>query len=229
MNNKSNGNKKPNEANKKKLVRWLQLAIPVAILAAVLTFALDKKANADIESKDTGIEQSENVESKETANMGDTGNSDVNVNGQIDAQDEVQADTKDGAQGNSQSEVQTDKQDKVTVTPAVEQEKEPQIKADVDLTVEENEQKSVDEGHSPWKLDPVFVAQVYASLLVSPEGIVGDYPIAYEDIKIIESDDAKAIAEIDSENTVAKYIYLERLVRQDETGIWTVTGYDPAD
>lgn len=228
MNNKSDGNKKTNEANKKKLVRWLQLAIPVAILAAVLTFALDKKANADIEPKDTGIEQSENV-GKETTNMSDTGNSDINVNGQVDAQDEVQADTKDGAQDSSQSEVQTDQQDNVTVTPAAEQGKEPQIKADVDLTVEENEQKSVDEGHSPWKLDPAFVAQVYASLLVSPEGIVGDYPIAYEDVKIIESDNAKAIAEIDSGNTVAKYIYLERLVRQDETGIWTVTGYDPAD
>lgn len=49
----------------------------------------------------------------------------------------------------------------------------PDIKVAVDLEVEENEQKSVDGGHSPWKLDPAFVTQVFVSLLISPEGIVG--------------------------------------------------------
>ncbi len=105
----------------------------------------------------------------------------------------------------------------------------PQIKVDVDLTVEENEQKSVDAGHSPWKLDPAFVAQVFASLLLSPEGIEGDYPIAYEDISIIKNNGIQVIAEIKNEKTIAKYVYLERLIRQDETGIWTVVGYDPSD
>jgi outer membrane lipoprotein-sorting protein len=104
--------------------------------------------------------------------------------------------------------------------------KEPQIKVKVDQSVEENEQKSVDGGHSPWKLDPVFVAQVFASLLLSPEGIVGDYPIAYEDIEIIENNGTDAIAKIEDEKSIAKYVYLKRLVRQDDTGIWTVIGYD---
>ncbi len=104
----------------------------------------------------------------------------------------------------------------------------PQIKVEVDLPAEENEQKSVDSGHSPWKLDPVFVTQVFASLLLSPEGIVGDYPIAYGNIKIILNNGIDAIAEIKDEKSVAKYVYLKRLVRQDDTGIWTVIGYDPA-
>lgn len=30
------------------------------------------------------------------------------------------------------------------------------------------------------------------------------------------------------DTSFAKYVYLERLVRQDETGIWTVVGYDKA-
>jgi outer membrane lipoprotein-sorting protein len=107
--------------------------------------------------------------------------------------------------------------------------KEPEIKVENDLAIEENEQKSVDAGHSPWKLDPVFVAQVFASLLLSPEGITGDYPIAYEDIKIIMNDGSKAIAMIESDKSIAEYIYMERLVRRDETGIWTVIGYDKAD
>lgn len=102
----------------------------------------------------------------------------------------------------------------------------PQVKVDVDLSVEENEQKSVDAGHSPWKLDPAFVSQVFASLLLSPEGITGDYPIAYEDIEITENNGIDAIAEIKDEKSIAKYVYLKRLVRQDDTGIWTVVGYD---
>lgn len=107
--------------------------------------------------------------------------------------------------------------------------REPEIKVKVDLAAEKNEQQSVDAGHSPWKLDPVFVSQVFASLLLSPEGIVGDYPIPYDAITIIENDGTNAIAKINSDNSIARYIYLERLVRQDETGIWSVVGYDKAE
>ncbi|NLP35421.1 MAG: hypothetical protein GX359_09595 [Clostridiales bacterium] len=105
----------------------------------------------------------------------------------------------------------------------------PQIEVEVDLIVEENEQKSVDAGHSPWRLDPAFVTQVFASLLLSPEGIVGDYPIDYEDIQIIENNGIQAIAQIENENSIARKVYLERLIRQDESGIWTVIGYDLAE
>ncbi len=34
---------------------------------------------------------------------------------------------------------------------------------------------------------------------------------------------------INASNSVVSRIYLERLVRQDETGIWTVVGYDPVN
>lgn len=103
----------------------------------------------------------------------------------------------------------------------------PQIEVPVDLVVEENDQKSVDAGHSPWRLDPIFVTQVFASLLIMPVGIVGDYPIPYDAITIIENNGTEAKAEINSEKTVAKVVYLKRLIRQDDTGIWTVVGYDP--
>lgn len=116
---------------------------------------------------------------------------------------------------------------KVVIPESTGNSKEPQIKVEVDQTVEENEQKSVDAGHSPWKLDPVYVSQVFASLLISPEGIVGDYPIAYENIDIILNNGTDAIAEIKDDKSDAKYVYLKRLVRQDDTGIWTVVGYDP--
>lgn len=107
--------------------------------------------------------------------------------------------------------------------------KEPTIKVDVDLAAEKQEQKSVDAGHSPWKLDPAFVAQVFASLLLSPEGITGEYPIPYEEIEITANNGIDATAEIKSTNSIAKYVYLKRLVRQDDTGIWTVVGYDPVN
>ncbi|GEM_PF-1896551 len=107
--------------------------------------------------------------------------------------------------------------------------REPTIKVDVDLAAEKQEQKSVDAGHSPWKLDPAFVAQVFASLLLSPEGITGEYPIPYEEIEITANNGIDATAEIKSTNSIAKYVYLKRLVRQDDTGIWTVVGYDPVN
>lgn len=101
------------------------------------------------------------------------------------------------------------------------------VEVPYDLKVEWHTQKSVDAGHSPWRLDPVFVAQVYSSLLISPEGIVGDYPIPYDAISVILNDGRSAVLQINDKKSIAEKIYLQRLVRQDETGIWTVVGYDP--
>ncbi len=103
----------------------------------------------------------------------------------------------------------------------------PQIEVPVDLEIEENDQKSVDAGHSPWKLDPVYVAQVFVSLKISPEGIHGDYPVQYEDIKVVKNDGVNAVVEVSSDTTPIRRVYLKRLIRQDSTGIWTVVGYDP--
>lgn len=116
----------------------------------------------------------------------------------------------------------------VAILVSSENAKEPKIKVEVNQSVEENDQKSVDAGHSPWRLDLVFVTQVFASLLLTPKGIVGDYPVAYENIEIILNNGTDAITEIKDDKSVAKYVYLKRLVRQDDTGIWTVVGYDPS-
>jgi outer membrane lipoprotein-sorting protein len=105
----------------------------------------------------------------------------------------------------------------------------PAVEVPVDMAVEENEQKSVDAGHSPWKLDPVFVSQVFVSLKISPQGIVGDYPIKYENLKVAQNTGTDAVIEVhDSKSPISK-VYLKKLVRQDNTGIWTLVGYDPAD
>jgi outer membrane lipoprotein-sorting protein len=105
----------------------------------------------------------------------------------------------------------------------------PQVEVPVDLEIEKNEQKSVDAGHSPWRLDPVFVAQVFVSLKISPEGIVGDYPIEYKDLKIVENNGKVAVVEAGGDKSPIKTVYLKRLIRQDSTGIWTVVGYDSVD
>ncbi len=103
----------------------------------------------------------------------------------------------------------------------------PQIEVPVDMEVEKNSQKSVDSGSSPWLLDNVFVAQVFVSLKVMPEGITGEYPVKYEDMETIYNDGVNSIVEIHDENSPIAKVYLKRLVRQDNTGIWTVVGYDP--
>ena len=101
------------------------------------------------------------------------------------------------------------------------------VKVPFDLEIEKNDQKSVDAGHSPWKLDPVFVSQVFVSLKLSPQGITGDYPIKTEELKLTQKNDREAIVEVSGSKTTISKVYLERLVRQDSTGIWTVVGYDP--
>lgn len=103
----------------------------------------------------------------------------------------------------------------------------PQVEVPVDLKIEEAEQKSVDAGHSPWRLDPAYVSQVFVSLKISPEGIQGEYPIKYEDLKVVQNTGKEAIVEVSGDKTPIRRVYLKRLIRQDNTGIWTVVGYDP--
>lgn len=105
----------------------------------------------------------------------------------------------------------------------------PEVEVPVDLQVEANDQKSVDAGHSPWKLDPVFVAQVFASLKISPEGITGEYPISLSELKVTLNSGNSAIVEVSKANSPVKKIYLKKLIRQDSTGIWTVVGYDSSN
>ncbi|MED3662217.1 hypothetical protein P4476_10035 [Ureibacillus terrenus] len=102
----------------------------------------------------------------------------------------------------------------------------PQVEVQYNLEEERNTQKSVDKGHSPWRLDPVATAQVFVSLKISPGGIEGEYPIESENLKLLHSDHEVAIVEVDDPDTNIHTVYLKRLIRQDETGIWTVVGYD---
>ncbi len=85
----------------------------------------------------------------------------------------------------------------------------------------------MDAGHSPWKLDPVFTAQVFVSLKISPEGITVDYPVSQEDLKVVQNTGSEAIIVVSGDVTPVSRVYLKRLIRQDSTGIWTVVGYDP--
>lgn len=103
---------------------------------------------------------------------------------------------------------------------------EPQVRVEVDMQAEQAQQIAADSGSSPWRLDPVFTAQVFVSLQISPEGITGEYPVDYEDFTIARTDGRRMKVRVSSDKTEIKAVYLERLVRQDETGIWTVVGYD---
>ena len=105
----------------------------------------------------------------------------------------------------------------------------PKVQVVTDIEEVKNTQNSVDEGLLPWLLDPAYVSQVFASSLGEPEDIEGEYPIPYDAVKIVAANDSKAIAEVYDDNTTVKRVYLQRLVRQDSTGIWTVVGYDPVN
>ncbi len=103
----------------------------------------------------------------------------------------------------------------------------PQVLVDVDMEIVEADQKQVDEGHSPWQLSPLAVTQTFVGLQMYPDGIEGDFPVDVEDMKITYETNEETIVEINKEESPIARVYLKRLVKQDEDGIWTVIGYDP--
>lgn len=101
----------------------------------------------------------------------------------------------------------------------------PDVRVQVDMEAAQNDQKQVDGGHSPWQLDPLSVSLTFVNLKVTPGGIVGEPEIPYEAFSMQWNDGVRAIVEV-SEGPVSR-VYLERLVRRDDSGIWSVVGYDP--
>ncbi|MEW6173355.1 MAG: hypothetical protein AB1510_09875 [Bacillota bacterium] len=87
------------------------------------------------------------------------------------------------------------------------------------------DQQQVDGRHSPWQLDPLQVALTFVNLKVSPEGIEGEPKIPATSFKAIANNGVEAVVEV--AGGPIRRVYLKRLVRQDETGIWSVVGYDP--
>jgi multidrug resistance protein len=100
-----------------------------------------------------------------------------------------------------------------------------QVKVPVELEIVKANQQQVDRGSSPWQLDPLQVAFTFVNLQVSPEGITGEPEIQAESFKLITNNGVDAEVEVTDGPT--EKVYLKRLVRQDETGIWTVVGYNP--
>ncbi|HCF48759.1 MAG TPA: hypothetical protein DER60_00660 [Syntrophomonas sp.] len=99
------------------------------------------------------------------------------------------------------------------------------VKVAVDMDIVKADQQQADRGSSPWQLDPLQVSLTFVNLKVSPEGIVGEPQIGAASFKTAINNGVQAVVEV-SAGPVSK-VYLKRLVRQDETGIWSVVGYDP--
>jgi outer membrane lipoprotein-sorting protein len=100
-----------------------------------------------------------------------------------------------------------------------------QVKVPVDMEVARADQLQVDRGSSPWQVDPLQVAFTFANLKVSPEGIVGEPKLPMSSFKLEANNGAEAVVTV-AGGPVGR-VYLQKLVRQDETGIWSVVGYDP--
>lgn len=101
----------------------------------------------------------------------------------------------------------------------------PSVKVEIDMEVVKNNQQQVDAGSSPWQLDPTQVAFTFAVLQIYPEGIQGEPPLDFKSLKISSNTGTDAMIQI-SEGPV-QTVYMKRLIRQDQSGIWTVVGYDP--
>lgn len=99
------------------------------------------------------------------------------------------------------------------------------VKVPVEMEIVKASQQQVDRGSSPWQLDPLQVALTFVNLQVSPEGISGEPEIPMSSFTLTANNGAEAAVAV--ADGPVEQVYLQRLVRQDETGIWTVTGYDP--
>ncbi len=99
--------------------------------------------------------------------------------------------------------------------------KDAKVTVPVNLEQVKNEQQQVDGGHSPWNLDPVQVSLVFINteLAAKPE-------VAFEGIKVELNTGSQAVCTV--KNGPVTKVYLKRAVRQDESGIWSVVGYDPS-
>lgn len=100
-----------------------------------------------------------------------------------------------------------------------------EVRVPVDMEIVAADQRQVDGGHGPWRLDPLQVTLTFVNLKVSPEGIVGEPEIPMSSLSQ-EANNGVEAAVSAAVGPVAK-VYLKRLIRQDETGIWSVIGYDP--
>lgn len=100
-----------------------------------------------------------------------------------------------------------------------------EVKVEVDMDIVRADQQQVDRGSSPWQLDPLQVSLTFVNLKVSPQGIVGEPKIGPESFTLAINNGIEAIVEV-SQGPISR-VYLQRLMRQDETGIWSVVGYDP--
>lgn len=101
----------------------------------------------------------------------------------------------------------------------------PEIQVPVDMEIATNDQQQVDGGHSPWQQDPVSVALTFVNTKVAPDGSGGEPQVDYGLFSVEFNDGVRSIVSR-AEGPVSR-VYLQRLVRQDESGIWSVVGYDP--
>lgn len=69
------------------------------------------------------------------------------------------------------------------------------------------------------------VSLTFVNVKVSPEGIIGEPKIPAPSFKLAVNNGVEAVVEV--AGGPIKQVYLQRLIRQDETGIWSVVGYDP--
>ncbi|TGE31011.1 sigma-E factor regulatory protein RseB domain-containing protein [Desulfosporosinus sp. Sb-LF] len=101
----------------------------------------------------------------------------------------------------------------------------PTVKVEVDMEIVKRNQQQVDAGSSPWQLDPVQVAFTFAITQISPGGITGNPSINFNSLDITSNNGTEAVIQF-SEGPI-KTVYVKRLVRHAQSGIWAAIGYDP--
>ena len=86
------------------------------------------------------------------------------------------------------------------------------IKLKVNIEEEKELQQAVDNGHQPWRLEPIDVAHVALMEI--------DKNIRYENCTLVSEKDREAV--VNCRGTRTYIVYLKQIVRE-KNGIWTAT------
>jgi outer membrane lipoprotein-sorting protein len=120
------------------------------------------------------------------------------------------------------------------------------VKVPADLNSAATEQLQADSGKFPWAagVDPMYISFIFVNEQVCPPGtfsvpktpdaaqpgtgsaksLFGQPKIPYTSFEQVANNGVEAVVAV--ADGQIEQVYLKRLVRQDETGVWSVVGYD---
>ncbi len=103
----------------------------------------------------------------------------------------------------------------------------PKMVIEIDKGAAEEYQNDADTGHNLWQLDARQVAFKYLGGILLPGGGGPQITVPIESFTLIKENGTNAVYAIEHNAPPWSRTYLTKPSKQDDEGIWMVSGYDP--